>query len=83
MMKKYFVYLDDGKECFKVAVPAKDVAAAKKFVQGNGEIVAIKDVTDEYPISADKVHDALTKAGFGDVEIQLIVRTLTTTNIAE
>lgn len=31
-MKKYMVYMDDGRDCFKVAVPAKTEKEARKYV---------------------------------------------------
>lgn len=82
-MRKYMVYLDDGRNCFKVAVPARNEKEAREFVNGNGEIIAIKDITEDYPISLDKIGRALANADFGDVEIDLILRTLSTCNIAE
>ena len=57
-MKKYMVYLDDGKDCFKVAVPAVNEKAARKYVEGNGEVIAVKDITEDFPISLDKVVQA-------------------------
>lgn len=54
-MKKYMVYMDDGRDCFKAAIPAANEKAARKYVEGNGEVVAIKDVTKDFPISLDKV----------------------------
>jgi hypothetical protein len=47
--KKYIAYLDDGESVIKVAVPANNAAGVKRDVAGNGEIVKIKDVTEEYP----------------------------------
>lgn len=44
-MKKYMVYLDDGKDCFKAAIPATNEKAARKYVEGNGEVTAVKDIT--------------------------------------
>lgn len=82
-MKKYMVYLDDGKDCYKLAVPAKDEDAAKKYIRGNGEVVAIKDITNDCPISAEKVGQALYNAGFGDIEMDLITRTLQQVGIAK
>lgn len=75
-MRKYMVYMDDGRDCFKVAVPAVSEKAAVKYVEGNGEVIAVKDVTEAYPISADAVGDALKHAGFGEIETMLVVRTL-------
>ena len=82
-MKKYMLYLDDGRNCFKVAVPAKNVKAAQGYVKGNGDVVAVKDITDEFPISAEKVADALRSAHFGKIEIDLITRCLQMNGIAE
>ena len=77
------VYLDDGQDCFKVAVPAESVPKAEEYVSGNGEIIAVKEVSEDYPISIDKVIDALRRANFGQIEIDLIARTLRLTDLAE
>lgn len=82
VLKKFMVYMDDGKSVFKVAIPAKDENSARYYVAGNGEVIAVKDVTEEFPISIDKVVDALKKSNFGQIEIDLIQRTLSSTNIA-
>ena len=82
-MKKFMVYLEDRNNVYKVAVPAKNKKAAIEYVHGNGDVIMVKDVTDEYPISVSKVGDALRHAGFGGVEIDLIMRCLTSCNIAE
>ena len=82
-MKKYIVYMDDGRDCFKVAVPAVNEKAAKKYVEGNGEVVAVKDVTKDFPISLDKVVQALKSAQFGQIEIDFISRCLSFNDIAE
>lgn len=82
-LRKFMVYLDDGMGCYKVAIPEENIRMAKTFVQGNGDIISIKDITNDYPISLDKVINALKQADFGDVEIQLITRTLQNTDIAE
>lgn len=47
-MKKYMVYMDDGRDCFKAAIPATNEKAARKYVEGNGEVIAIKDVTKDF-----------------------------------
>lgn len=82
-MKKYIVYMDDGRNCFKVAVPATSEKAARKYVEGNGEVVTVKDVTKDFPISLDKVAQALKNAQFGQTEIDLITRCLFFDGIAE
>lgn len=75
-MRKYFCYLDDGKAVYKVAVPAENEKKAREFCSGNGEIVAVKDVTDEIQISKSKVRNALKSGGFSDIECDFIVRAL-------
>lgn len=41
-MHVYTVYMDDG-DAFKVTIPAVSEAAAKEYVAGNGDVIAIKD----------------------------------------
>lgn len=82
-MKKYMVYFEDSENVYKAAIPAKDQKDAADYVKGNGEIIAVKDVTDQFPISLDKVADALQRAGFGEYEMDLITRTLSRMNIAD
>lgn len=82
-MKKYFVYMDDGHDVYKVAVPAKDEKTVRAYVEGNGEVVAIKDVTSDYFISSEKVTNALKNSGFGSAEINFIIRALEECNITE
>lgn len=85
MYYKFMVYLDSGDnhgDVYKIAVPAKDEQDARDYVYGNGEVIAVRDVSDEYPIRADRVFDALKDAGFKEKEIDFIVRTLTRTEVA-
>lgn len=83
LYRKYFVYIDDGESVFKIAISAVSEDAAKAWCKGNGEVVAVKDVTEEYPIDITKVRDALTKAEFGEYEMNFICRALTEFEIAE
>lgn len=82
-LRKYMVYMDDGHDCFKLAIPAKDETHARELVSGNGDVISVKDVTGEYPISLDSVSNALLSLGFGRTEIDLILRTLSICDIAE
>lgn len=82
-MKKFMVYVDDGENLMKLAIPAKSAKAAKEYASGNGEIIKVIDVTADYPISAEKVANALKLGNFGQTEIDFILRTLYTCNIAE
>lgn len=81
IMKKYMIYMDDGEDCFKVPVPAENEDLALRYVRGNGEVIAIRDATEEYPISSDKVRSALKSAGFGLIEINLIMMALESVDI--
>ena len=76
MMKKYMVYLEDSHDVYRVAIPAKNEKEAREYVNGNGEVIAVKNITDDYPINEAKVFDALKAGGFGEVEIDLICRAL-------
>ncbi len=80
---KYMVYLDDGEYVYKVAITAASEDAAKAQCAGNGEVIAVRDVTDNYPISLDEVSKALKTAGFGNHETDFICRALAEINIAE
>ena len=83
-LKKYFVYLDVGTDdVLKLAIPAKNEKDARDYVAGNGEVVAVRDVTERYPIDVDLVARTLINAGFGQTEVDLITRTLQSTNIAQ
>ncbi len=77
-MKKfhvYEVYMDDGREVFKVTVPAETQAAAKKYVSGNGDVIAVKD-SPLQDIHTGCLADTLRRNGWGQMEIDVITRTL-------
>lgn len=76
MYRKYFVYIDDGKDVYRVKVPAICEDAARAFCRGNGEIVAVKDVTDDVRISAEEVCNALLAGGVDDTKVHFIIRVL-------
>ncbi|MCM1468099.1 MAG: hypothetical protein NC086_08120 [Alistipes sp.] len=82
-LRKFMVYMDDGKAVFKCAVPAKDENEVRNYVAGNGEVIAIKDVTEEFCISSDRVIKALSEADFSTEEVMFISRTLTHMGIAD
>lgn len=83
MYKKYFVYVDDGVRVFRIAIIAVSEDEARALCAGNGEIIAVRDVTELYPISLNKVLEALRNAGFGAAEMNFIARALTEFDIAE
>mgnify|MGYP004549276721 CR=1 FL=1 len=83
-LRKFVAYLEDNyNHVDKIALTANSITEAKKYLHGNGEIIKIKDISDEYPISLSQVKKALLDANFGDVEISLILRTLQNTNVAD
>ena len=81
MMKKYFVFLDDGENSYKIAVPAENEKKAREFCEGNGEVIAVKEVSSEIP--ADKVREALKNSDLTAFERDFIYRTLYLTGIIE
>lgn len=84
MYRKYFVYIDDGTEVYKVAITAVCEEAARASCVGNGEIIAIKDVTEQFPISLGEVRKALQNSGaFNGYELDFICRTLKEFEVAD
>lgn len=75
--------MESGNDLYKVAVPADSEKKAREYVNGNGDVLLVKDVTEEYYIDAYKVAGTLLDAGFGEKEVDFIVRTLQQTGIAE
>ena len=84
-MKKlnvYSVYLDDGKDVFRVTVPAASKKDAAEYVRGNGDVVAIKPA-DLQGIDLDALADTLKRAQWGQMEIDIITRALEEDEAAE
>ncbi len=77
------VYMDDGHDVFKLAIPAEDENRALEYANGNGNVIAVRDVTEDFPIDLGKVVDALRAARFGLDEIDFIQRCLLFNGIAE
>lgn len=73
-MHVYTVYMDDG-DAFKVTIPAVSEAAAKEYVAGNGDVIAIKDAPIQ-DIDTVCLADTLRRGGWGQMEIDVITRTL-------
>jgi len=81
-MRKYYVYLDDGNDVYKIAVPAENEDKAKEFVNGNGEVIAVKEINCS--IKTEKVADALISSQqFDDTQMDLIIRALEFIGITE
>lgn len=74
-MNVYDLYMDDGHNTFKVTVPAFSKKDAKEYVQGNGEVVAIKP-SELQDIDLNCLADTLRRSGWGQQEIDVITRAL-------
>lgn len=74
--KVYDVYMDDGRDVFKVVIPAESKQAATKAVAGNGEVVKIRENTLVPNIDCNALADTLRENAWGGAEIQIITRTL-------
>lgn len=78
-MKAYEMIIDGGENVFKCVRPAKDVKQLKYIYGGNGEMVRIKDVTEEYGIDVSYLHDVLVgkrNGHFGEIEADIICTVL-------
>lgn len=83
MYNKYLVYIDDGQDVYRVAIAAVSEDAARAWCAGNGEIVAIKDITEECKIYETTVSNALIAAGFDRDKVALMCRALSELGIIE
>lgn len=73
-MNLYKVIFEDRDNVYREFIPARTEKLAEAYIAGNGEIVSIADVTEQYPIRIDCVVEALRNYGFGKVEIDTITR---------
>lgn len=74
-MTVYAVYLDDGEFCYKIVVPAFTKEDAIKYVEGNGEVIAIKE-PEVQDIDITNLAITLKSNGWGQLEIDIITRAL-------
>ena len=74
-MNVYDIYMDDGHNTFKVTVPAFSKKDAKEYVEGNGEVVAIKP-SELQDINLNCLADTLRRSGWGQQEVDVITRAL-------
>ena len=74
-MNVYGLYVGGGHNTFKVTVPAFSKKDAKEYVQGNGEVVAIKP-SEMQDIDLNFLADTLKRSGWGQQEIDVITRAL-------
>ena len=74
-MNVYDLYMDDGHSTFKVTVPAFSKKDAKEYVQGNGDVVAVKP-SELQDIDLNCLADTLKRSGWGQKEVDIITRAL-------
>lgn len=69
--------MDDGCDCFKVTVPAQTKQGAIDYVNGNGEIIAIRESENLRDIDVDCLAETLRLNSWGQMEIDVITRLIT------
>ena len=74
--RMYEAIIDDGEQVFKASRLALDEEDFESRYGGNGELVRIRDVTEDFPISENAVRSALEAAGFGEAEREAVVSLL-------
>ena len=74
-MSVFDLYMDDGEATHKVTVPAFSKKAAAEYVQGNGDVVAIKP-SELQDIDLNCLADTLKRSGWGQKEVDIITRAL-------
>lgn len=78
----YICYLDDGKNAYRIVVPATSEKDARQYVAGNGDIIAVKKC-DDLKININYLRHDLAPKMWGKDEIDLITRTLQRVGIGE
>jgi len=73
--RMFEVIMDAGDHVFKTSRIALDEKDFESVYGGNGEIVRIRDVTEDYPISEYALRRAL-EGKFGEAETEAIVHLL-------
>lgn len=74
--KVYNVYLEDKDDVYKVTVPAESEKKAIEYVKGNGEVIKVKLNPDLQNIHLETLADTLLRNGWGQLEVDVITRTL-------
>lgn len=75
-MNVYDVYMDDGRDCFKVTVPAVSEKNARDYVEGNGEVISIRLNPILQDINIECLAETLEANRWGRLEIDVITRAL-------
>lgn len=83
-MKIFNVYLEDlvTETLSKSVIPAFTEKEAIEYVNGNGDLIAVKEAED-IPISSAKLLDTLERDGWGKKERLIIIRALSQIDIIQ
>lgn len=68
--------LDDPVQPIRVLVPASSRSEAMEYLKGNGEVLYLNPFPDVW-IHGQKLADTLLHSGWGQDEVDVIVRSLT------
>lgn len=85
-LRKYAVCLDCGNDLLLTYVPAENEETVRRYCEGQGHILAIKDLTKDsrYRINLLKIDEALKKSDMVDrATRELTIRALSLTGIAD
>lgn len=74
-LKVYDVYMEDTTNVYKITVPAENKKDAVNFVEGNGDVVTVKESSLQ-DIDLGFLSFTLRNGGWGQAEIDVITRTL-------
>ena len=81
-LNKYLVYIDNGKQTTSKALTATSKKSVMKALEGQGEVVAVKNLTEDHPLKADTIREVLQASGkFDKLELDWIIHALTMTGI--
>lgn len=75
-MKRFMVYTESAGYLSKSAIVAENKKEAEELFTKQVEVVAVKDVTDDYVISESQLRESLESGGFGVYEIEFIIQSV-------
>ena len=81
-MKIFAVYLESKDDLFKTLIPAECEEEAMERCIGNGEVIAVKDVTSNHRFDTVELWKTLEQAGYDKEKIQLLDRLLENLGLA-
>lgn len=73
MNKMFKLIMESGEHVYKHYGIYKNEKEARQYVEGNGEVIQVKEVTEDFPLDIDKLSRSLKQCGYGDIERNAIV----------